>query len=256
MKALLIDAGNSRLKWALLRGKQIARVQARAWPAGDPAPLLERVLRGAGAIDSIYVCNVAGAAVTRALSAAARTRHLPSPRIIRSARRRGQLRNGYDEPWRLGADRWVALLGAQARFPQQALCLVSIGTALTVDFLDARGRHRGGLIIPGPELMSTSLEARTAGIRRRAQGGGVAGARGLFTRNTRQALRQGARHACAALIERAFTGMSAQLGGKPRLLLSGGALEQVAPLLRLSFQRYAEPVLSGLAVIARQPGLE
>jgi type III pantothenate kinase len=256
MKALLIDAGNSRLKWALLRGRQLLHVQARAWPAGDPAPLLARVLRGAGAIDAIYVCNVAGVAVTRALGAGARKLKLPAPRIIRSADRSGKLRNGYDEPWRLGADRWVALLGAQARFPGQALCLVSIGTALTIDFLDARGRHRGGLIIPGPELMSASLQARTAGIRRRAQGGSDAAGRGLFTRNTRQALRQGARHACAALIERALAGMATRLGEQPRLLLSGGGVAQVAPLLSVSFQRYAEPVLAGLAVIARQAGLE
>lgn len=256
MKVLLVDAGNSRLKWALLHGKRLVRAQARAWPAGDPAALLARVLRAGGAIDSIYVCNVAGAAVARALRSGARRLHLPAPRFIRSARRSGTLRNGYDEPWRLGVDRWVALLGAQARFPEQALCLVSIGTALTVDFLDARGRHRGGLIIPGPELMRASLQARTAGIRRRAQGSAAAAGRSLFTRNTRQALSQGARHACAALIERAYAGAGRQLGVRPRLLLSGGAVAQVAPLLNVPFQRYAEPVLAGLAVIAQRAGLE
>jgi type III pantothenate kinase len=256
LKALLIDAGNSRLKWAQLRDKHLVHVQARAWPAGDPAPLLRRMLRAAGKIDAIYLCNVAGLPVARALSAAARALKLPAPQLIRSARRSGTLRNGYDEPWRLGADRWVALLGAQARYPQQALCLVSIGTALTIDFLDASGHHRGGLIIPGPELMNATLQARTAGIRRRAQGGSEAAGRGFFTRNTRQALSQGARHACAALIERALTGTSRQLGGQARLLLSGGGIEQVAPLLSVPFQRYAEPVLSGLAVIARQAELE
>lgn len=256
MKALLIDAGNSRLKWALLSGKRLLRIQARVWPAGDPAALLARVLRGAGAIDSIYACNVAGSAVTRALSGGARQLRLPAPRIIRSAQRRGILRNGYDEPWRLGTDRWVALIGAQSRYPAQALCLVSIGTALTVDFLDARGRHRGGLIIPGPELMSASLEQRTAGIRRRAQGVGGPLGRQLFTRNTRQALTQGARHACAALIERALAGAADKLATRPRLLLSGGGVSQVAPLLTVSYQRYPEPVLAGLAVIARQAGLE
>jgi type III pantothenate kinase len=256
MKALLIDAGNSRLKWALLSGARPKRVEARAWPAGDPAPLLARVLRGAGAIDSIYACNVAGPAVARALNACAGSLQLPSPRIIRSAQRRGALRNGYDEPWRLGADRWVALIGAHARYPGQALCLVSIGTALTVDFLDAKGRHRGGLIIPGPELMRASLEQRTAGIRRRARGVAGPPGRQLFTRNTREALMQGARHACAALIERALEGAAAKLAEKPRLLLSGGGLAQVAPLLSVPYQRYPEPVLAGLAVIARRAGLE
>jgi len=256
MKSLLVDAGNSRLKWALLSGQRLARVQARAWPAGDPAALLARVLRSAGKIEALYVCNVAGTAVARALRAAARRLELPAPRFVRSEQRSGRLRNGYDEAWRLGADRWVALRGAQARYPGEALCLVSIGTALTVDFLDAKGRHRGGLIIPGPELMSASLEARTAGIRRRAKGAAAPAGRGLFTRNTRQALTQGARHACAALIERSLAGFAGRLRAAPRLLLSGGAVEQVAPLLTAPFQRFAEPVLAGLAVIARQPGLE
>ena len=256
MKALLIDAGNSRLKWALLSGARLKDVQARAWPRGDPAALLARVLRRAGAVDALYVCNVAGANVTRALLASARRLKLPAPQIIGSAARSGPLRNGYDEPWRLGADRWVALIGAQARYPGKALCLVSIGTALTVDFLDAKARHRGGLIIPGPELMSASLEMHTAGIRRRARGAAGPLGHALFTRNTRQALTQGARHACAALIERSLAGAGAKLAGKPQLLLSGGAVDQVAPLLHIPFQRYAEPVLAGLAVIARRSELE
>lgn len=251
MSILLMDAGNSRLKWAELNGRKMRHVQARAWPAGDPSLLVLRALRTSGAPDAVYVCNVAGPAVKRSIEAACRQLGCPRPVWVRSASRWKALRNGYDEPWRLGADRWVALIGAEARFPGEALCLVSVGTALTVDFLDTRARHRGGLIIPGPALMSASLEARTAGIRRRARGGTGASRRAVFTRNTRQALTQGARLACAALIERAVTEARQRLGKVPRLLLSGGAANEVAPLLSVSWQRNPEPVLSGLAVIAR-----
>jgi len=256
MNILLMDAGNSRLKWAQLTGKSVRRIQARAWPASDPVALVMRALRGAGPVDALFVCNVAGPKVKRAVEAARGTLGLPRPIWVRSARQWGALRNGYDEPWRLGVDRWVAMIGAQARFPGQALCLVSIGTALTVDFLDARARHRGGLIIPGPALMSASLEARTAGIRRRARGGRGAPRRTVFTRNTRQALTQGARLACAALIERALAEAQRNLGGAPKLLLSGGAAAEVAPLLGVPWQRDPEPVLAGLAVIARVSGIE
>jgi type III pantothenate kinase len=256
MSVLLIDAGNSRLKWAQLKGHSLRRVQARAWPATDPAPLLKQVLRSAGTVEALYVCNVAGARVKQALDAARRELELPRPVWARSARSRGALRNGYDEPWRLGADRWVALIGAQARYPGKALCLVSMGTALTVDFLDERAHHRGGLIIPGPALMSASLEARTAGIRRRAQGTGRARGRAVFTRNTRQALTQGARLACAALIDRAQGEARRRFGGSVKLLLSGGATAEVAPLLAAAWQHYPEPVLEGLAVMARDSGIE
>src|SRR4029077_2103024 len=84
------------------------------------------------------------------------------------------VRNGYAETWRLGADRWVAMLGAHARYPGRALWVVDVGTALTVDLLDEHGRHRGGLLVPGPALMVESLLRRTAGIRKRAGFGATA----------------------------------------------------------------------------------
>jgi type III pantothenate kinase len=166
------------------------------------------------------------------------------------------VRNAYREPWRLGVDRWVALLGAHAAYPGRALCIASVGTAITIDLLDARGRHRGGLIAPGPALMIDTLLDRTAGIRRRAGGGAVAAelqaAPGVFwARDTRGALLAGARQAAAALISQAPRAARERLGSAPRLLVTGGGTAAIRSLLRPAARYEPDLVLHGLAVLVR-----
>jgi type III pantothenate kinase len=198
---------------------------------------------------------VAGVELERALRGAARRTANPRPQYVRSTRRSAGVRNGYLQTWRLGADRWVAMLGARALHPGRALCIVDVGTALTLDLLDAHGQHRGGLLVPGPTLMVESLLSNTAGIRRRA---GRPSARGnarptgaaLFGRSTRAGLLAGSTAACAALIERALGEARATLRARPRLLLAGGAASQVAPLLRVPYVRADQLVLHGLALLA------
>ena len=146
----------------------------------------------------------------------------PQPQFIRSTRRSAGVRNGYVQTWRLGADRWVAMLGPGLH-PGRALCVVDVGTALTLDLLDADGQHRGGLLVPGPTLMVESLLSNTAGIRRRA---------GL--RATRKRAPQGRTFAAALAracwperrglcrIDRACAGEArATLRARPKLLLAG-----------------------------------
>ena len=253
MPHLLIDAGNTRLKYALLAGTRLRDVRALDWNSRNLEHVARRVLRGR--FDRVLVCSVAGAAVERALRSAARRRGSAPPEFIRSTRRSAGVRNGYVQTWRLGADRWVAMLGAHALHPGRALCVVDVGTALTLDLLDAHGRHRGGLLVPGPGLMVASLLSNTAGIRRRA---GPAPAQksarrpgaSLFGRSTRAGLLAGSTAACAALIERAIAEARATLRARPRLLLAGGDAKQVAPLLRVPFVRSDQLVLNGLALLA------
>lgn len=248
---LLVDVGNSRLKWACCVGDyetdmRFARRGVLAW---EDAGHWLRSLPARDAIDRIYVSNVAGPGTAAALSAAAREAQLPRPRFVRSAQRYGAVRNAYAQPWRLGVDRWLALIGARAEYPRRAVCVVSIGTATTIDLLDASGRHHGGVIVPAPGLMIDSLLQRTAGIRRRAAGAARRGT-SLFARDTRAALTAGARHATAALIEQALVQARARLRSQPLLVLGGGGADEVAGLLPRRFERRDDLVLRGLAVMA------
>ena len=258
MKQLLIDAGNTRLKWAVLRAGRMGRVQAADWTRRNFDRIARRALKGH--YTQVVCCSVAGLGMERALRRAARHSGNPPPQFIRSTRRALGVRNGYTQTWRLGADRWVAMLGARALAPGRALCVVDIGTALTLDLLDARGQHRGGLLVPGPKLMVDSLLSNTTGIRRRAgsmqsarRGTGAAARTGAlvpFGRSTRSGLLAGSVTACAGLIEHALRDARMILPGRPRLLLTGGGARLVAPLLRVPCVRADDLVLRGLALLA------
>ncbi len=257
---LLMDIGNSRLKWALMLGPYRRGQRFAAKGALELEELrgngsaLQRSLARFGPHLRIQACNVAGAAVERQLRGIVRRAGLRPPQFVRSTRAAAGVRNGYAQPWRLGADRWAALIGARSEHPGRALCLVAVGTAMTIDLLDADGKHRGGSIIPGPKLMIESLLEHTAGIRRRAGGRNAAdGSRAsrarLFARDTREAVAAGAVRAAAALISEAMRTARVLLGSTPRLILSGGAADAIGPLLREPRRREDELALRGLAVL-------
>ena len=180
---------------------------------------------------------------------AARAAGAPKPEFVVSQRRAAGVTTAYLEPWRLGVDRFVGVIGAHHLCRGSASCAVNVGTAVTIDLVDGRGRHRGGAILPGPALMVDSLLRSTNGIRRRARSG-PRGVRSLFARTTRTAIGQGAAYAVAAVIDRAIEEARAQLGRRPILVLTGGGAASVQPLLRHPCITVPDLVLQGLAVWA------
>lgn len=245
---LLVDIGNTRVKWArLVRGK-LTRMRAAAhvgWAAGDFA---RRVIGAPRGLARIIVVSVASSRTNAALSAAARQRAGLKAEFFASARRAGGVTTLYSEPWRLGADRLAAAIGARQMAGGRAVCVIAVGTALTLDLVDTRRRHRGGAIVPAPALMKDSLLTQTNGIRRRAQGGTLKG--GFFARSTRGAIEQGSRYAAAAVIDRAITEARSVLGRAPLVLLTGGGAPALRPLIRSTHQWVPDLVLRGLAVLA------
>lgn len=258
MAVLLVDVGNTRIKWALLEGQRLGRSQAAVHSAWGPASYARRLFAQRTHPLRVWVSSVAGLEVNRALEKAARRARVPAT-FVKVPRAGGGVRVGYIEPWRLGVDRFVAAVGAHELFPGMPLCVVGVGTAMTIDLIAAKGRHRGGAIIPAPALMVTTLFARTHGIHRRAQGGSSRGGRSartrLFARSTRAGVVQGARYAAAALIDRAVEEGRTLLGRSPLVVLTGGEAAAVRPLLRSSCVGVPDLVLRGLAVLAgRQEG--
>jgi type III pantothenate kinase len=246
---LLLDMGNTRLKWALLRARKLGRMRA-VRHAGDPAAVAAIVRNAPLALARIVAVNVAGPRFERALAAAARGRRGLRVEIVRSARSAGGVRNGYTDTWRLGADRWVSAVGAHALAGRRGVVLANAGTALTVDAVSAGGRHLGGVIVPGPAAMIETMLAGTHGIRRRARGG-KSSVRGLFAANTASALASGAAYASAALIDRAVDEAKRLMGGRPLLLLTGGSARALAPHIKSGYRLVPDLVLRGLAVLAR-----
>lgn len=233
---LLIDLGNTRLKWALaVDGVLSTPVQAIAWPA---AALPLAGWRQAP-IAAIGLASVAPAEVTQSLVDALRPVAATVYRPATTAAWQG-LRCAYAEPARLGIDRWLALIAAYSRDASRAYTLVSAGTALTVDRLDADGRHRGGVIAPGLAAMRDGLTAAAPGL----AGLGTGDAGPGLARDSADAIASGCLQAALGVIERH---RHDEAGAPSSLILTGGDAPVLAPHLGDAVQVEPALVLEGLA---------
>jgi type III pantothenate kinase len=251
MSTLLVDIGNTRVKWAVLKNARMSRMHA-ALHGGKPAAL-RALVRGSRGITHVVAVCVAGAPFERALSAAVKQRFGIAPQFVRSTRVALGVRSGYRDTWRLGADRWVGAVGAFHLLGGRAVVVANVGTALTIDAVDGEGNHLGGAIVPGPSTMIESLLAGTHGIRKRA-GGGKSSARSLFAADTASALSAGATHAAAAFIDRALREAGAAMGARPVLILTGGAAPALRTYIKSKARLAPDLVLRGLAVFALAAG--
>lgn len=237
MTRWLFDLGNSRLKAAPLDAQgRIGPVQAFAHDGTDFSPGWEAALPGR--IESAAVASVASAPLRTALldALAARCGRIS---LARTLSRCDGVRIAYAHPQRLGVDRFLALLGAHARGGGPWL-LVSVGTALTIDLLDAQGVHRGGRIAPSPALMRQALNARAPHLP------AAGGAYGEFAGDTADALASGCEGAALALVERSRRHAQLMVGQAPAVLVHGGGAGPV--LERIEGARAAPSlVLEGLA---------
>ena len=252
MSTLLVDIGNTRVKWRVQRGTRPGRPHAVAHGGGGAA--LAAVVRAAPVdVERVVAVCVAGAKLERALSAAVRVRFGVRVEFVRSARQAAGVRNGYREAWRLGADRWVSVIAAHAEAGARPVLVANVGTALTLDAVGADGWHRGGAIAPAPETMIASLLQGTHGIRRRARGARPRGsrARGLFAPDTASALEAGALFAAAALVDRAVVEARA-LGPRPLVLLTGGGAARLKTHIKSAVRVVPDLVLRGLGILARR----
>lgn len=242
MSVLLLDLGNTRLKWALAETQE-------DWPARGSAspdelqPLLAE-WRQLAAPRRIVGCSVAAPELGTALDAFCRQTWDRGIDWIQVEREALGVRNRYRRLEQQGPDRWAAVLGARAAEPGQALVIASAGTALTVDALTADGRFLGGVIVPGYRMMKAALAAGTA--RLPDADGNVHD----FPTSTEDAIETGVQTALAGCVTAAFDRLVAR-GEEPMLLLSGGDAAVLAPWLeRLPCRQIDHLVLRGLAALA------
>ncbi|CAD6545232.1 type III pantothenate kinase [Paraburkholderia sabiae] len=267
---LLIDAGNSRVKWALAQadgtqthsgafshGGQLVKgtgdpLQSRHEPDWSTLP----------APGSAWLSNVAGDAVARRIDAFIDRRWPGLARTtIRSAAQQCGVTNGYTTPSQLGSDRWAGMIGARAAFPGEPLLIATFGTATTLEALNADGVFVGGLIAPGWSLMMRSLGEHTAQLPTLD----AAAARGLladepaattraawFATDTPRSLSSGCALAQIGLIERMWRDLQEEWQVPVRLVVGGGAAGELVQALGVPYTRHDSLVLAGLALIAAQ----
>jgi type III pantothenate kinase len=255
--ALLVDIGNTRIKWAIWRDGRLGRMRA-ALHAGWSQRDYQRELFDARNRhpSAIIVASVAGTRVNRPLAVAAWRAWGVRPQFMATSRRAAGVTTRYIETWRLGVDRFAGVIGARSLLGGRSACVINAGTAVTIDLVDARGVHRGGAILAGPRMMVSSLLEGTAGIGRRARDNPAKLRRrgrrhaGLFARSTRDAIEQGARYAVASAVDRAVVEARRALGRAPRVLLTGGGADELEPLIRARRMLVPDLVLRGIAAHA------
>ena len=246
MTALLLDAGNTRVKWGILENGDIRRTgniaQDRIREHGLQA-LTTRIPRQ---VDEVFASNVAGAGFATRLSGVVGAHCGCDVHFARSAKRGWGLTNRYAQPRRMGVDRWVAMVGAWAEVG--AACLVvDAGTAVTIDAIDDSGRHLGGQIIAGVAAMAGALAKATSDIPLIKAGSGRAGRDlGMFAGSTAAAVREGAQNAVAGAVDRAIRVMQSN-AYSPVVVLTGGDASRILDGLSEAPLHRPHLVLQGLA---------
>ena len=246
---MLLDVGNTTARWAFTggsgftgqgsfvhRGREFDALAGQAW-AGREAP------------DALAVANVAGRSVQDAITHWAREHWNLLPVFIRVAAGAAGVTNAYAIPEQLGVDRWAAMVAAWHE-QKSAVLVIDCGSAITVDVVDAGGRHQGGLIAPGISMMRDSLSRDTANIDIlfSNQARGV----NLLSDGTEAAIRNGTIYMASAMIDRVAADVMERFDEGMRVVLTGGDAPVIQPLLGCRAIHDPDLVLKGIAILAEE----
>lgn len=223
-RILLIDQGNSRLKWILAADASLREESAGS---GDlKAFTWTAHAGGLNQPDAILISSVAGIPAAQELADFCQELWGVKPRQLESTGQGGSVRNGYPEPGKLGVDRWLAIVGAVAHYGKPVV-VWDLGTATTLDAVDAGGQHVGGLIYPGPATMLNAL-ARDTKLKVPQD---LAGATIEPGRSTSSCIGNGVLAAQVGALNQFLRNATGSLGDTPGLVVTGGAASGILPLL-------------------------
>ena len=243
-ETLLLDLGNSSLKWAFAH--ELPGFQRLDWRGGAISALLDGHWAGLERPGAVVASSVAPRPVTEALGRWIRERWQLPLQLVSAAHGWPGLRCAYPQPETLGADRWAAMVAAHERYPAGSL-VVDCGTAITLDAI-ANGRHLGGYILPGIRAMQAAVTSRTAidaDIDEPVEGWG-------WGRNTAQCLALGTTAAVASLVEESLERLQRAGVCDPVLVVTGGQCGLLLPLIQVDYRRHDALVLEGVRLCSRR----
>lgn len=244
---LLVDAGNSRLKWAGLEADEFTYKGGFSYSDQPELEQFSSAWSGLPKPDRVLLSSVAGDALADILRGwVKRTWQLDIETVVAPREAFGVV-NAYANPDSLGADRWTALVAVRHEH-KGAACVVDCGTALTIDALATDGEHLGGLILPGLRMMQRAIHDYT-NIRLPEDTGGFEKV-SLLARDTHGGIQGGALYAIVALLDRVVDDLRSELGADMLCVVTGGDAARVLPLLADEYYHVPDLVLKGLAIIA------
>ncbi len=241
---LLIDIGNTRVKWALANSQIIAQGEMH----DVPGALAEHI----ESVRSIWVSCVGKPSTLASVAKQLKGLLSLELNLAKVTRCAGGLVNQYRDLDRLGVDRWIAAIGARARLPCGPFIVIDAGTAITIDYVDADDQYQGGVILPGFATMHDSLLGRTAGIQSQRQA-----VSGVIGKTTQECVNSGSQYGVLGAVERVVSEMQSQAGepqagepqaGEPavKLIITGGDAQLITRLSHLSLEYHANLLFEGL----------
>ncbi|HFE37264.1 MAG TPA: type III pantothenate kinase [Gammaproteobacteria bacterium] len=248
---LLLDVGNSAVKWAVSDKGRIQHMTSRLYTK----EALGEVLSGEVNIkeyspNAVIVSNVAGDAAQQAvIHWCEETFHL-RPVFPCVAKFACGLENAYNPPCKLGVDRWLALIAAKHAY-SKPICVVDCGTAVTIDAIDTKSQFIGGVIMPGLHIMRYSLQSRTNALFLTSESHTAS----EFSQSTDQCVLSGTTLAITALIEKMVLKLEKKTGERVFCVLTGGDAKKILPALTISVAHVDNLVLQGLILWGRENGL-
>lgn len=236
---LLVDIGNSRLKWGLYNGDGLVPGTAIDYRQASFRDELRVAWQAFEKPAKLALASVAEPELATEIADLARCLWPALDVIVpHSTAKAFGVRNAYKQPAKLGIDRWLALLAAHRYYPG-ANCIVDCGTAITVDAIDAGGRHLGGLICPGLQSMKKALAADTVALNFNPPTPAA-----CLADTTVAAIEGGTLLAAVGLIETVI----GRQHNACRLILTGGDAETIAGQLRQPCTVDTALVLKGLGI--------
>jgi len=247
MTCLLLDIGNSRLKWATSQNKMdISAQTCFDYRQDDLLQYAEHVWSDI-LVDSIWISSVAAPSVYHSIYAWFKHKFGVEALLLRTPKQGVSVRLAYDVPEKLGSDRWAGMEAAYA-VSHDAVLVVSCGTAITLDVVDRQGMHKGGYICPGIGLMQNAVQAGTSAIKNVVADFLEAPYLGTTTDSCVQS---GVLMAVISLIRSTWNQARDEMNLQPVLWITGGDAEYiVSHLVGLPVRYDPALVLNGVALIA------
>ena len=246
---LLLDIGNSSVNWAIQEQDNFNVTGAFAYSKNSFEKKIKENLSSIEKPAAVLVSNVAGNQIFMLLNNWVKEQWQQECWQPDVSAEYKALKNSYADTTQMGLDRWLSMI-ASWEMNQSAVCLVSCGTALTIDSIDNEGKHLGGYIIPGIELMQKALITNTVQINTEIR----KEASIEYAKDTQTAINNGAFLTTVLMIDGVIDRFNAQSNSKAKCIISGGMANLIKPLLKHSFELEPNLVLMGLSILnkARQ----
>ncbi len=229
-RVLVFDVGNSRVKWGVWCAGALIETGAVSSSGDALRQLINKALPGLDSPLAVFAVCVAGDEVKHTLEQAVCQRWSLPVQFLKTRRSFASegrtLVNAYVDVSRHGADRWAALIAA-SRVSTGALCVISAGTAITMDLMAADGRHIGGRILPSFVTMLRALLTGAAEVTMKPEAAAFSPLPPLFAADTDSAVSSGVYYLLEAGLREACMQAAGELGGDTTFIITGGLAEQI-----------------------------